>query len=114
MILRIAIDVFLVLGAVFALAGTIGVAKMPDTFCRMQASTCVTTLGVIFLGFGAILYAAFVMHSGSTAVKILVIGALVIAVNPIGAHAIAKGAYRSGVRPERPMEMDDFRRDFND
>ena len=73
-----------------------------------------TTLGVIFLGFGAILYAAFVMHSGSTAVKILVIGALVIAVNPIGAHAIAKGAYRSGVRPERPMEMDDFRRDFND
>lgn len=114
MILRIAIDVLIAVGLFFALAGTKGILKMPDTFCRMQASTCVTTLGVIFLGFGAILYAAFVMHSGSTAVKILVIGALVIAVNPIGAHAIAKGAYRSGVRPERPMEMDDFRRDFND
>ena len=114
MILRIVIDVFLVLGAVFALAGTIGVAKMPDTFCRMQASTCVTTLGAVFLAAAAFLYAAFVMNSGSTAVKILVIGALVIAVNPIGAHAIAKGAYRSGIRPERPMEMDDFRRDFND
>ena len=112
--LRIIIDVLIAVGAFFALAGTLGILKMPDTFCRMQASTCVTTLGVIFLGFGAILYAAFVMHSGSTAVKILVIGALVIAVNPIGAHAIAKGAYRSGVRPERPMEMDDFRRDFND
>ena len=114
MILRIAINVLLLLGTVFALAGTIGVAKMPDTFCRMQASTCVTTLGAVFLAAAAFLYAAFVMHSGSTAVKILVIGALVIAVNPIGAHAIAKGAYRSGVRPERPMEMDDFRRDFND
>ena len=114
MILRIAINVLLLLGTVFALAGTIGVAKMPDTFCRMQASTCVTTLGAAFLAAAAFLYAAFVMNSGSTAVKILVIGALVIAVNPIGAHAIAKGAYRSGVRPERPMEMDDFRRDFND
>ena len=114
MILRVIIDVLMAISVYFALAGTKGVLKMPDTFCRMQASTCVTTLGVIFLGFGAILYAAFVMHSGSTAVKILVIGVLVIAVNPIGAHAIAKGAYRSGVRPERPMEMDDFRRDFND
>lgn len=47
-------------------------------------------------------------------VKIAVIAALVIAVNPIGAHAIAKGAYRSGVRPERKMEMDDFRRDFDE
>ena len=28
--------------------------------------------------------------------------------------AIAKGAYRSGVRPERKMEMDDFRRDFDE
>ena len=54
------------------------------------------------------------MHSGATAVKIAVIAALVIAVNPIGAHAIAKGAYRSGVRPERKMEMDDFRRDFDE
>ena len=51
---------------------------------------------------------------GAAAVKIAVIAALVIAVNPIGAHAIAKGAYRSGVRPERKMEMDDFRRDFDE
>ena len=113
-ILRIIIDLLIAVGVIFALAGTIGVMKMPDTFCRMQASTCVTTLGAVFLIAAAILYAAFVMHSGSTAVKILVIGALVIAVNPIGAHAIGKGAYRSGVRPERPMEMDDFRSDFND
>ena len=114
MILRIIIDLLLALGTFFALAGTIGTLKMPDTFCRMQASTCISTLGVVFLGFAAILYAAVVMHSGAAAVKILVIGVLVIAINPIGAHAIAKGAYRSGVRPERPMEMDDFRRDFND
>ena len=47
LILRIAIDVLIAIGAIFALAGTLGVMRMPDTFCRMQASTCVTTLGVI-------------------------------------------------------------------
>ena len=106
MALRIVIDALLVIGAFFALAGTLGVLKMPDTFCRMQASTCITTLGM--------LYAIFIMGHPATAIKIAVIGALVITVNPVGAHAIAKGAYRAGIRPEKRMEIDDFRRDFGD
>ena len=95
MILRIIIDVLIAVSLYFALAGTIGINKMPDTFSRMQASTLITTLGVLGANIGAILYAIFIMHSGATAVKIAVIAALVIAVNPIGAHAIAKGAYLS-------------------
>ena len=42
--LRVIIDILIGIGAVFALAGTIGVIKMPDVFSRMQASTCITTL----------------------------------------------------------------------
>ena len=110
MILRIIIDLLIAVSLYFAIAGTIGINKMPDTFSRMQASTLITTLGVLGANIGAILYAIFIMHNGAAAV----IAALVIAVNPIGAHAIAKGAYRSGVRPERKMEMDDFRRDFDE
>ena len=108
MILRIIIDVLIAVSLYFAIAGTIGINKMPDTFSRMQASTLITTLGVLGANIGAILYAIFIMHNGAAAVKIAVIAALV------GAHAIAKGAYRSGVRPERKMEMDDFRRDFDE
>ena len=48
--LRIIIDVLIAVGAFFALAGTLGVLKMPDTFSRMQASTCITTMGVIGVG----------------------------------------------------------------
>ena len=114
MVLRILIDLLIAVGAFFALAGTIGVIKMPDTFCRMQASTCVTTLGVIGVCLGAILYAACIMKSGATAVKIAVICLLVITINPVGSHAIFKGAYRSGFLPEKKMEKDDFRRDFNE
>lgn len=112
--LRIIIDILIAIGAIFALAGTIGIIKMPDTFSRMQASTCITTLGIIGVGLGSLLYAIFVMGSGATAVKICVIVAMVLATNPIGAHAIAKGAYKSGIRPEKEMEVDDYGRDFNE
>ena len=112
MILRVLIDLFLVIGFVFAVAGTRGVLHMPDTFCRMQASTCISTLGTLGVVVGAALYAFCIMGSPSTGVKIIVIGLLIITINPVGAHAIAKGAYRHGIRPDKEMEIDDFRRDF--
>ena len=112
MALRIVIDVLIGIGLVFALAGTKGIIKMPDTFSRMQASTCVNTMGVIGVAIGALLYAIFVMGSAGTAIKVAVIALLIITVNPIGSHALAKGAYRSGIRPDKPMEIDDYGRDL--
>ena len=88
--------------------------KMPDTFCRMQASTCITTMGVLGVGLGALLYTIFVMGSAATAVKVFVICGLVLVTNPVGAHAIAKGAYQAGIRPRKKMEIEDYRRDFNE
>ena len=114
MILRIVIDVFIAVGFIFALAGTKGIIQMPDTFCRMQASTCVTTLGVLGVVIGAALYAFCIMGSVSTGVKVILISLLVITINPVGAHAIAKGAYRNGIRPEKEMEIDDDGREFNE
>lgn len=114
LILRIAIDVLIAIGVIFALAGTLGVMRMPDTFCRMQASTCVTTMGVIGVGLGALLYTIFIMGSAATAVKVLVICGLVLVTNPVGAHAIAKGAYQAGIRPKKRMEIEDYRRDFDE
>ena len=112
MILRVLIDLLIACGLVFAVAGTKGILKMPDTFCRMQASTCVTTLGVLGVVLGGALYAFCIMGSVSTGVKVLLIGVLLITVNPIGAHAIAKGAYKNGIRPDKEMEIDDYRGDF--
>ena len=112
--MRIVIDVILAAGFIFALAGAKGILQMPDAFCRMQASTCISTLGVLGVIVGGALYAFFVMGSVSTGVKILLIGLLIITINPVGAHAIAKGAYRSGVRPDKEMEIDDYGRDINE
>ena len=112
--MRLVIDVLLAAGFIFALAGAKGLLQMPDAFCRMQASTCISTLGTLGVIVGGALYAFFVMGSVSTGVKILLIGLLIITINPVGAHAIAKGAYRSGIRPDKEMEIDDYGRDFNE
>ena len=114
MLIRIIADLFLVIGGVFALAGTIGTLKMPDTYSRMQASTCISTLGVLCVGLGALVYAIFAMHSASAAIKIGVIVLMIFVTNPVGSHAIIKGAYRAGFRPEKRMEVDEFRRDFDE
>ena len=114
MVLRIVIDALMVIGLFFALAGTIGVLKMPDTYCRMQALTCTATLGMLGIMLGAILYAVFIMGSTSSAIKIGVIAIMIFATNPIGSHAIARGAYKSGVRPEKELVTDDYGRDFNE
>ena len=112
--MRIVIDILVAAGLIFALAGTKGILKMPDAFCRMQASTCITTLGTLGVILGGALYAFFVMGSVGTGVKVLLIGLLIITINPVGAHAIAKGAYKYGVRPDKDMEIDDYGRDFNE
>ena len=110
--MRIVIDILLAAGFIFALAGAKGLLQMPDAFCRMQASTCVTTLGVLGVVLGGALYAFCIMGSVSTGVKVLLIGLLLITINPVGAHAIAKGAYKNGIRPDKEMEIDDYRGDF--
>ena len=112
--MRILIDILMVAGFVFALAGTKGIIRMPDAFCRMQASTCITTLGALGVILAGALYAFFVMGSVGTGMKVLLIGLLILTVNPVGAHAIAKGAYKSGIRPDKEMEIDDYGKDFHD
>ena len=114
MLIRIIADVLLLIGAVFATAGTIGTLKMPDTYSRLQASACISTLGILCVGLGALAYTIFVMHSASASIKIAVIVLLVFVTNPVGSHAIIKGAYRAGFRPEKRMEVDEFRRDFDE
>ena len=112
MALRIVIDLLIAIGLFFALAGTKGIIKMPDAFCRMQASTCISTLGVLCTAIGAVLYAILIMGSIGTAVKIGLIAILILLTNPIGSHSIAKGAYKAGIRPEKEMSIDDYGRDF--
>lgn len=103
--------VLLVIGLFFSFVGVLGVLRMPDVFGRLQASTCIPTLGNIFLIIGGIVYAAAHSMDASTIVKLVIIMLMILCTNPISNHALLKGAYKGGVKPARELVMDDYKED---
>ena len=110
--MRYAIDALIVISIFFAFAGTVGILRMPDAFCRMQSSTNISTFGVLGVILGGLLYAAVYLHNGEMAVKLAVLGVFYIITSPISGHAIAKAAYHHGVRPEQEMACDKYGEDL--
>ena len=106
------IYVLIAISLFFALAGVVGMLRMPDTYLRMQSSTNVATLGTIGVMIGAVLYAAIYLQNGEMAVKAAIIGIFIIVTNPIGSHALAKGAYRHGVKPGKETIIDQYGEDL--
>jgi multicomponent Na+:H+ antiporter subunit G len=113
-ILRIVINIFLLFGAFFSLAGVVGLLRMPDAYCRMQSSTNIATMGVIGISIAALIYAIVVEKSGVMSVKIALVCLFSVLTNPVGSHAICKAAYKHGVRPENTMTCDEYGRDHKD
>ncbi len=110
--MKILVDVLIAVSLFFAFAGTVGMLRMPDSFCRMQSSTNISTLGIAGVVIAGILYSLFVLHDDAMAIKLVVIGIFYIITNPIAGHAICRGAYRHGVRPEKEMEVDKYGEDL--
>ncbi|EKV28070.1 Na(+) H(+) antiporter subunit G [Caenispirillum salinarum AK4] len=93
MIADIVIALLLVLGAFFAFVAALGVARLPDVFIRMHASTKAGTLGA------GLILAAVALFFGEAAVtaRAVAIIAFLLITAPIGAHIIGRAAYRTGV-----------------
>lgn len=117
MVLRIISDVFVVIGIFFAFAGTVGLLRMPDAYCRMQSSTNIATLGLYGAVIGGLLHAVSVVVEGNPDlgwtmfIKIAVIGLFTILTNPIAGHSICKAAYRHGVKPDKDFVCDKYGED---
>ena len=100
----IIIYIFLALGVFFNILAGIGLLRFPDVYTRLHAGTKCTTFGSIFLCGSVILYglrmwilgdvdgSIWVIHTGIALLAILL-------TNPTGAHALARAAHRSGVKP---------------
>jgi multicomponent Na+:H+ antiporter subunit G len=87
-------QVLLVIGAAFGLVGSLGVLRMPDVYNRIHAQTICVVGGAIVALAGACLIEGF----SSYTLKALVIAAFLFVTNPVGSHAIARAAHRSGVK----------------
>ncbi len=110
--MRILIDVLIVISIFFAFAGTVGILRMPDAFCRMQSATNISTMGVIGVIIGGLLYAILYLGDGAMAVKLAIMGLFYIITNPIAGHAIGRGAYKHGVKPTDKTVCDHYGEDM--
>ncbi|MBQ1407076.1 MAG: monovalent cation/H(+) antiporter subunit G [Eubacterium sp.] len=110
--MRIVIDILIVISLFFAFAGTVGIIRMPDEYCRMQSSTNVATLGVVGVIIGGLLYSIIYLGNVNMAVKLAVMGLFYIITNPIAGHAIAKGAYKHGVKACEQTTCDHYGEDM--
>ena len=89
------ICLFLVIGGIFCLGGSIGLLRFPDIYCKMQALSKPVTLGIFNL---IIAYILFLLYAGiGLSMKGLLAVVFLLLTIPIGSHMIIKGSYRSGV-----------------
>ncbi len=84
----------IVVGIVFDICGCIGLVRFPDVYNRLQASTKCVTLGTILLLLGV----ALVSGWSAVSAKAVICAVFILITSPTAAHAIAKGAYASGVK----------------
>jgi len=84
--------ILITVGILFDIFGCIGLVRFPDVYNRLQASTKCVTLGTILLLVGVAL-----ITGGATAAKAIICAVFILLTSPTAAHAIAKGAYASGV-----------------
>jgi len=100
----IIVYIFLGLGVFFNLLAGLGLLRFPDVYTRLHAGTKCTTFGSIFICGSVILLGLKMWITGDGDGGTLVIhtaGALIaiLVTNPTGAHAIARAAHRSGIKP---------------
>jgi multicomponent Na+:H+ antiporter subunit G len=82
------------IGLFFSLTGTIGILRMPDVYTRIQCSSKTITMGALpLLAALAIAEGPFTTYGA----RALIVGVLVLVVNPAASHALARAAYKTGV-----------------
>ncbi|MEM0493536.1 MAG: monovalent cation/H(+) antiporter subunit G [Candidatus Thermoplasmatota archaeon] len=113
MIFDIIIYVMLAIGVFFNLLAGIGLLRFPDVYTRLHAGTKCTTFGSIFIIGSVVLLGLKAWWQGDVNGSVIAIhsAAALVAIlltNPVGAHAIARAAHRSGVEPSRAV-VDDLK-----
>lgn len=86
--------IFIFIGVLFDLFGCIGLVRLPDVYNRLQAATKCVTLGTCMILIGIM----FIMGIGSAGIKALLCAVFILFTSPVAAHALARAAYRSGIK----------------
>jgi multicomponent K+:H+ antiporter subunit G len=91
---EILVSLFLLIGSIFALIGSLGLARLPDFYMRLHGPTKATTLGV-----GGMLIASMIHFGARGALSLheLLITLFLFMVAPVSAYLMAKAGMQRGV-----------------
>lgn len=85
---------FIGIGLVFDFFGCLGLVRLPDVYNRLQAATKSVTLGTCSILLGTFL----VVGPTAAGFKSLLCIIFLLLTAPVAAHAVARGAHRSGFK----------------
>ena len=102
-------SILIVVGLVFDFFGCLGLIRFPDVYSRLQASAKCITLGTCGILSGLICSKGFT----ATGVKALLCLVFIVLTAPVSAHALARAAYRSGVKPWAGTVIDEYGDDMD-
>ncbi|MDZ4168173.1 MAG: monovalent cation/H(+) antiporter subunit G [Coriobacteriia bacterium] len=94
-IVQAAAVILCVMGAFFFLVGTVGILRLPDFFSRTHAATKCDTVGAGSILLGLTLLEGF----RPDALRLIALAGLVLVSSPTAGHALARAAYRTGLKP---------------
>lgn len=113
MVLDIVVYVLIGFGLFFNLMGSIGLHRFPDIYTRTHAATKCTTFGSILLILAVIIQSisTWVLQGDASLHYVLSIHSFfalicLLVTNPTSAHAIARAAYKRGIKPYRAVVDD--------
>lgn len=86
---------FVVAGIFFLFIGSYGLVRLPGFYSRTHSTSKSDTLGLLLVITGLIIYEGWHINSA----KLFLVLLFIALSNPIGAHALARAAYETGLKP---------------
>ncbi len=102
-------SILILIGLTFDFFGCLGLVRFPDVYTRLQASAKCITLGTCGILLGLICFKGF----SAAGIKALLCVVFIILTAPVSAHALARAAYRSGVKPWAGTVIDEYAEDMD-
>lgn len=100
------VAVFALVGMGLSLVTALGLIRLPDVYTRAHAASKSSTLGVMSILIGVILY--FVTEEGFFSSRVVLGILFVLITAPIGGHLIARAAYYGNVPLWKSSVRDDL------
>ena len=85
------VDALVVVGLIVMTLGVAGIYRMPDAYTKLHAQSKAVALGVVCL-----LVAAMLRGEWPASLRGLLVVAFILVTAPVGAHVVARAAWRGG------------------